>query len=261
MGTRKCSTLLSVRVISAASTSGAMAASSGWSARAGPRRQVEPALGGARRARVEADHLARRRTVQEERQPDRDVEHVPLGGRIGRAGSHGVPVGHRAVPAPAGLAVREQQIARAAGAQQAGLLQVRHVTVLGRDLGRAQLALLLGLRAAAAASGRPRRRPRRGPRPGCAAGARWPRGGSAGRVGHEPAQARGPAHDGTAAGTATRTPWLSVSSGSGSRCGGQAVEARARPATSYRLPQGQVSTSRSSVPSASDEPQDAHPSR
>ena len=54
-----------------------------------------------------------------------------------------VPVGDRPVPAPARLSVREEQVARPAGADKRRLLKIRDVAVLGGDLRRAQLALFL----------------------------------------------------------------------------------------------------------------------
>src|SRR5215469_5875183 len=98
-----------------------------------PRAQVEPALGGARRARVEPGHLAGLRAAQEERQPDRDLELVPVGLGHRVSGVAQVAVRYRAVPAAAGPGVLEEQVARAARAQQRGLLEIRYVAVAGRD--------------------------------------------------------------------------------------------------------------------------------
>ena len=147
--------------------------------------KVETALRGPGRARVEPGDLAAPADcAEEERQPDRDLQRVPLGrghrpGRVA-AGTGRAPRG----TGPGRPAMGEQQVARAAGADQRGPLEVRHVAVLGRDLGRAHLALP---RARAAAAG-PGHRPGQPGRPG------RPAGGGAGRRGcggarHEPAQA------------------------------------------------------------------------
>ena len=150
-----------------------------------PGLQVEPALGGPGRARIEPGHLAPHRAVQEERQPHRDLEVVPLGGRqrAGRVGQ--IPVGHGPVSAASRLLLGEQQVARAAGAQQRGLLEVGHVAVLGRDRRGAHLALLrgggggiglaglrqAGLRQGRAATGRAAAEQ---PQPGGPPGRSWP---------------------------------------------------------------------------------------
>ena len=82
---------------------------------------------------------------------------------------------------------------------------------------------------------RPEGRPRRGPPPCPRRGrCRGARRGPGRPVRHEPAQARGPAHDGTAAGTATRTPWLSASNGSGSRWAARPSRPVPARLTSYR---------------------------
>ena len=73
---------------------------------------------------------------------------------IGRSGSTAYRSGTDRYRRAARLPVREEQVARAAGAHQAGLLQVRDMPVFGSDDGRAELALLLGRRAALAL-GRP----------------------------------------------------------------------------------------------------------
>src|SRR5712691_8471040 len=212
--------------------------------------QVERALGGAGRARVKSADLLPLRAAQEERQPDRYLELIPLGdGKLpGRVVQ--VAVGHRAVPAPAGPGVREEQVARPAGADERRGLQVSDVAVPGRDIRRAQLALLPRRDAA---RGRSRRR---GP-PLLGALDETAQSGAAAHVRAACAGARR-----AACGSATRTPRLSASSGSGSRCA--AGSSRPFPAsrTSYRAAQaGQVSSSRSSVPPASDEPQAAQASR
>src|SRR5262249_45196720 len=63
------------------------------------------------------------------------------------------------------------------------------------------------------------------------------------------------------AGTATRTPWLSASSGSGSRWAASPSSPAPARQTSYRAPHGQVSTSRSSIPAPIGEPHEGHSSR
>ncbi len=220
-----------------------------------PRLQVEPAFRGSRRARVEPRNVIPLRAAEEEREPDRDLQAVPLGRgqRPGRVA--GVPVRDRQVPSPARLGVGEEQVARPAGAHQRGLFHVGDVAVIGRDRCGAELAGFLGPRPIArlglgGRGGREGRASGRGGgwcRGGGARGRRW--GGRIGRAWlsrrglYEPAQACAAArlrasgttclrasgttclrasgttaHERAVSGTATRTPWLSVSSGSGSRC-------------------------------------------
>src|SRR5215469_8498669 len=239
-----------------------------------PRGQVKPALGRARRARVERGHLTRVRTVQEEGQPDGDLQFLPLGRRHRPARILEIAVGHGPVPAAPGLGVGEQQVAGAASALQARMLEISDVPVGRRDLDRAELTFLDGLRAgpgaappqlSAGASDLSARSWAFRPVPSKyrLAGRRRCRGrrGARGRARYEPAQPHGPGHDATAAGTATRTPWLSASNGSGSRCAWPPPSTAPARDTSYRAPHGQVSTSRSSRPSPIGEPHAAHASR
>src|SRR5215468_1007221 len=254
-----------------------------------PGGQVKPALGRARRARVEPGHLVRARAAQKECHPDGDLQFLPLGRRHGPVRIVEIAVGHGPVPAAPGLGVSEQQVTGAAGTQQARMVEVRDVPVLGRDLCGAQLALFHGLTAdpgaaphqlragAACLAARceaarllcPRsslvlgrsRRARHGLWRGGRRRARRGLWGWGGRTRNEPAQARRACragHDGTAAGTATRTPRLSASSGSGSRCPARPSSGAPARQTSYLAPHGQVSTSRSSRPSPIAEPHDAH---
>ena len=230
-----------------------------------PGGQVQGALGGPRRGRVERVRLAAARAAQEEGQADRDLEAVPLrGGQFpGRVGQ--VAVRHPAIPPAARLGVSEQQVAGTAGAAEAGVVQVRYMAVLGRRYPRrtSRSAPAAGHRPAAARPGPGWARiPRTGP-------AGWETGGRSGRgrggrgPGNEPAQAGAAAHARIVSGSATRTPWLSASSGSGSRCRA-ASPSRDLPAsrTLYAAAQaGQVRTSRSSFPSASEEPHPAQASR
>src|SRR5215472_8438731 len=128
-----------------------------------PGPQIEPALSGSGRARVEAGDAAVTRVAQEESQPDRNLKRVPLVGRhrVARIGQ--VAIGNRAVSAAGRTRVREQQIAGAARTHQARPFEVGDVTVLGRDLGRAHFAFLDGVvrRGGRVGGRRPSRRRRR----------------------------------------------------------------------------------------------------
>src|SRR6266568_4984673 len=166
-----------------------------------PGLQVERALGGAGRARVERADLASLRAAQEEGQPDRDLELIPLddGQLPGRVVQ--VAVRNRAVSAAARLRVGEEQVTGPAGAAESGLLEVSDMAVPGRDLRRAQLALFLRRSAA-------RRRAWRTTRCRGGYGVRRASSGRGPGLGgpDEPAQPGVAGHVRTACGRATRTP-------------------------------------------------------
>src|SRR5262249_43373269 len=98
-----------------------------------PRLEWQLGFGGARRARVEGHHAAERGIDEEEGDADRDLERVPLRVLEGERRRVAVAVRDGAELALRGALAGEEQVARAAGAEEVAALEVHHVRVLVRN--------------------------------------------------------------------------------------------------------------------------------
>ncbi len=105
--------------------------------------QIQLRFGGARRAGIERHRAVQRRVAEEERQPDRDLQCLPLP-PVERELRERRDSGRGPRGSAARRGVGEQQIAAPADAHQLPAFDIHHVLVLVGDRFRAHLAAFAG---------------------------------------------------------------------------------------------------------------------